>query len=186
MNKRKRQRKSRPRGASPSAVREGPSPAGAPAPRDAASRGGASNRFFGVGAALAVLAGALMILVVSQMDFSLGLMTASAHAAHGKELYGKYCVSCHGPDGQGEFNWQNRERSAPALDSSGHAWHHEDAQLLEMILDKPMPDSRMPAWRGLLTREDALDIIAYIKTTWTAFIRDNCQGANHMKCMSHQ
>ena len=55
-----------------------------------------------------------------------------------------------------------------------------------MILDKPAPDSLMPAWRGVLTREDTLDVVAYIKSLWTPFIRDNCQGAKHMSCMSHQ
>ena len=44
----------------------------------------------------------------------------------------------------------------------------------------------MPAWRGVLTREDALDVIAYIKTLWTPYIRENCQGAKHMSCMAHR
>lgn len=79
----------------------------------------------------------------------------------------------------------NRERGAPALDSSGHAWHHEDAQLVSMILDRPVPDSRMPAWRGVLSGDDAIDLVAYIKSLWTPFIRANCQGAKHMACVSH-
>jgi len=61
-----------------------------------------------------------------------------------------------------------------------------DALLLTMILDKPAPDSLMPAWRGVLSREDALHIVAYMKSLWTPHIRANCQGAKHMNCMSHQ
>jgi len=107
----------------------------------------------------------------------------SAKPAHGQALYRQYCVACHGENGVGEFAWQSRSRAAPPLDSSGHAWHHEDDQLVRMILDKPAPDSKMPAWREVLSRDDALDLLAYIKTLWTPYIRDNCQGVRHMGCM---
>jgi len=182
MSKRKRQRKPGHRHALPNSASNESLPAGAPATGNGSSRS-ATKRVFGTIAVIAAVVAALFILVVGQIDFSSGSMTASAKPAHGKALYQQYCVGCHGFEGRGEFNWQNRERGAPALDSSGHAWHHEDAQLLGMILDKPAPDSKMPPWRGVLTREDALDIIAYMKTTWTPHIRDNCQGAKHMNCM---
>jgi len=134
-------------------------------------------------AALVVVA--LVVVVVGQIRPSPADLTAEAAPQHGAQLYAKYCVSCHGADGRGEPGWRYRERAAPALDSSGHAWHHEDEQLLSMILDKPAPDSAMPAWRGVLTREDALDVIGYIKALWTPHIRANCQGAKHMSCMGH-
>jgi len=112
------------------------------------------------------------------------LAAASAKPEHGEALYQQYCVACHGAKGVGEASWQTRERGAPALDSTGHAWHHGDAQLVSMILDKPAPDSKMPAWNGILSKDDALDLLAYIKTLWTPYIRDNCQGARHMQCMN--
>ncbi len=126
----------------------------------------------------------LVIALFSWPGASSGSLTASAKPEHGKALYKQYCASCHGASGHGEFNWMYRERGAPALDSSGHAWHHEDAQLVSMILDKPMPDSRMPPWRGVLSRDDAIDIVAYMKSLWTPFIVANCQGAKHMQCTS--
>lgn len=52
-----------------------------------------------------------------------------------------------------------------------------------MILNKPAPDSRMPAWSSVLSRNDAYDLLSFIKTMWTPYIRDNCQGAKHMACM---
>ncbi len=131
-------------------------------------------------AALLVV-GAVIAFVVVPGTSDEGL-TASARPEHGKTLYAQYCVACHGSAGQGEFQWQYRARGAPALDSSGHAWHHEDTQLLGMILDKPLPDSLMPAWRGVLSQDDAIDLIAFIKTLWTPYIRANCQGAKHMQC----
>jgi mono/diheme cytochrome c family protein len=137
-------------------------------------------------AAGGALFAALLLALLVPSGTSSGGLTASARPGHGKELYRQYCVACHGVNGVGEFAWMNRERSAPALDSSGHAWHHEDAQLLSMILDKPVPDSKMPAWRGVLSREDALDLIAYIKTLWDPYIVANCQGAKHMQCMGQR
>lgn len=137
-------------------------------------------------AVVALVVTAFVGLMIGQIKPSSGSLTASAEPARGKQLYNQYCVSCHGADGAGQPGWQTQARGAPPLDSSAHAWHHEDAQLLTMILDKPAPDSLMPAWRGVLTREDALDLVAYMKSLWTPYIRANCQGAKHMSCMSHQ
>ena len=137
-------------------------------------------------AIVALMTVVLAVLIVGQIKPSSGSLTASARPAHGKELYDKNCAACHGPNGRGLPGWQYQARSAPPLDSSAHAWHHEDDQLLSMILDKPAPDSVMPAWRGVLSREDALDILAYIKSLWSPYILANCQGAKHMNCMSHR
>lgn len=108
-------------------------------------------------------------------------------AAAGEQLYGRYCVACHGVDGVGETpgtatapaDWS---RLAPALDFSAHAWHHEDGQLIEMILDGGVArGGRMPAWKTVLSRDDARDLIAYMKSLWRP--RElACQGAKHMSC----
>jgi len=137
-------------------------------------------------AVVAVVAVTLAVLIVGQIKPSSGSLTASAQPTHGKLLYDKNCAVCHGPSGRGLRGWRYQARAAPPLDSSAHAWHHEDDQLLAMILDKPAPDSVMPAWRGVLSRKDALDVVAYIKSLWSPYIRANCQGAKHMNCMSHQ
>ncbi len=158
--------------------RDGAAAAPAPANHATAKKGSLA---FVLGAVTIV---GLVVALFSWPGASSGGLTASAKPEHGKALYQKYCVSCHGPNGQGEFNWMNRDRGAPPLDSSAHAWHHEDAQLVSFILDKPAPDSRMPPWRGILSRDDAIDIVAYIKTLWSPFIVANCQGAKHMQCTS--
>lgn len=157
----------------------------AEAAADASPRAAGPTRRHWTIASVAIVAGAIAVGMFTLPGTSNGGLTASARPEHGKALYQQYCAACHGSNGQGEFQWQYRPRGAPALDSSGHAWHHEDAQLLSMILDKPVPDSRMPPWRGVLSREDALDLIAYIKSLWTPYIRDNCQGARHMRCAGH-
>lgn len=133
--------------------------------------------------AVSIFRGLATIVTLTLLFGSSGTVMAAAKPAHGEALYRQYCVACHGAKGIGEFSWQSRERAAPPLDSNGHAWHHEDAQLISMILDKPLPDSKMPAWRTVLSRDDALDLLAYIKSLWTPYIRENCQGARHMGCM---
>ncbi len=142
-----------------------------------AAGGKTGSMVFGIG-----LVAAMVVVLVAAGAWSKGSLTASADTRHGAALYTQYCASCHGATGHGEFDWTNRARGAPALDDSGHAWHHEDRQLLAMILDKPLPDSRMPPWRGVLSRDDAIDLVAFIKSLWSPYIRENCQGARHMEC----
>lgn len=132
-----------------------------------------------------VMAGLVVTLLALPAQSNPSL-TSAANPAHGKKLFKTYCVACHGSVGQGEFNWMHRDRAAPPLNSTGHAWHHEDAQLVDMILNKPLPDSKMPAWSTVIKRDDALDVVAYIKTLWSPEIRDNCQGAKHMGCLAAQ
>jgi len=133
-----------------------------------------------------VLVLGLVVALFSWPGASSGGLTASASPEHGLTLYKKYCTSCHGPNGRGEYRWQYKERGAPPLDASAHAWHHSDSQLVSMILDKPVADSRMPPWRGILSRDDAIDIVAYMKTLWGSYIVANCQGPKHMQCMSQR
>jgi mono/diheme cytochrome c family protein len=153
-------------------------------PAKPANEAGSAKKWLGNLVLASIVALTIGIGVFGWSRYSVGGLIASGQPAHGKVLYAQYCASCHGATGHGEFDWEHRERGAPALDSSGHAWHHEDAQLMSMILDKPLPDSRMPAWRNVLSRSDAADLVAYIKTLWSPYIRENCQGARHMDCTS--
>ncbi|MFH1873281.1 MAG: cytochrome c [Pseudomonadota bacterium] len=155
-------------------------PPTSPSPLQAARSRSSRNAIVAVSIFLGL---ATIVTLTLTLGPSSTFMTVLAKPAHGEALYRQYCVACHGAKGIGEFNWQSRERAAPPLDSSGHAWHHEDAQLISMILDKPLPDSKMPAWRTVLSRDDVLDLLAYIKSLWTPYIRENCQGARHMGCM---
>lgn len=108
-------------------------------------------------------------------------------AAAGERLYGEYCAACHGVAGVGETPGSanapaDRSQLAPALDFSAHAWHHDDAQLVETILDGGIArGGRMPAWKSLLSRDNARELVAYMKTLWRARERA-CQGARHMSC----
>jgi mono/diheme cytochrome c family protein len=107
--------------------------------------------------------------------------------ARGKVLYEKYCQTCHKKDGVGEPSIPVTIRklgyfTAMPLNETSHAWHHTDEQLVETILQGLQRTSRMPAFKNLLMEKQAYDIVAYIKSLWSARILA-CQGPKHMSCM---
>ena len=91
-------------------------------------------------------------------------------ADHGKQLYRRYCVGCHGPDGNGEGE------NAPYLDPkprdftlgtfkcrstpTGSIPLDED---LFRTIGRGVDTTAMPSWRPLLDQQRA-DLVAYIKT----------------------
>lgn len=107
--------------------------------------------------------------------------------AAGERLYNEYCVACHGVDGVGQTLGSanapsDRSKLAPALDFSAHAWHHDDEQLIETILEGGIErGGRMPGLKSLLSRENARELVVYMKALWRP--RElACQGAKHMSC----
>lgn len=107
--------------------------------------------------------------------------------ARGRRLYEDTCQSCHGVRGVGErpndmYAKDEYGFVAPPLDNSAHGWHHSDRGLVATILNGSPRNARMLAWKQVLTRKDAEDLVAYIKSLWS-FRSLACQGVRHMKCM---
>jgi mono/diheme cytochrome c family protein len=107
--------------------------------------------------------------------------------AAGKLLYERYCLACHGANGVGEAPIPDTIRApgyltAMPLNESSHAWHHSDEQLAETILGGLQRTKRMPAWRGVVSEEQATQLVAYLKSLWSPRIVA-CQGPKHMSCM---
>jgi mono/diheme cytochrome c family protein len=136
--------------------------------------------------------GAVIVIAVAYTQFfSNGNSTPTA-VVRGEQLYNAYCVACHGVNGVGEnpqdiYAQDEFGYVGPPMDSSAHAWHHTDEQLVNTILEGSSRNERMAAWKNVLTEEDAGDIVEYIKSLWTPFIRENCQGPSHMnpECGGH-
>lgn len=108
-------------------------------------------------------------------------------AQSGKALYKTNCQGCHGNDGVGEnyskASLANKKyRMAPPLDYSAHTWHHTDDALVKTILNGSPNSKRMIAWKKILSKKDAQDLVAYIKSLWGQRELD-CQGPKHMRCM---
>ncbi len=96
----------------------------------------------------------------------------------GKAIYANSCASCHGESLQGQPNWRQRMANgrlpAPPHDKTGHTWHHPDAMLFDMVKNGLVPgktappgyQSDMPAYHEILTDEEIISVLAYIKSTW--------------------
>ena len=117
-----------------------------------------------------------------------GSEKATAQAIRkGERLFSENCQQCHGVRGVGERPGDPYAKDeygfvAPALNDDAHGWHHPDRQLIEMILNGSSRNERMIAWNEALSRDDAENLVTYIKSLWS-FRSLACQGGRHMTCM---
>ena len=96
--------------------------------------------------------------------------------AQGREVYDRYCASCHGANLEGQPDWTKRLPSgrmpAPPHDPSGHTWHHPSEQLFGIVKDGVEPyappgyQSDMPGFDGTLSDGEIRAVLAYIRSTW--------------------
>jgi mono/diheme cytochrome c family protein len=101
--------------------------------------------------------------------------------ALGNELYKEHCAECHGQNLEGQPNWRTRDAEgylpAPPHNEGGHTWHHADGLLIRMtkqgIASIAGPDykTRMPAYDGILSDEEIIAVLSYIKSRWPKEIR---------------
>jgi mono/diheme cytochrome c family protein len=130
----------------------------------------------------------LVLLIAGFARAETGSPPDPESVARGRQLYESYCIACHKRDGVGEpaVPWSIRRPDlveAMPLNETSHAWHHSDEQLMSIILDgTPRTRVRMPVWRGAFSEKQAADLVAYIKSLWSARII-SCQGPRHMDCM---
>jgi mono/diheme cytochrome c family protein len=102
--------------------------------------------------------------------------------ARGEKLYAAHCASCHGARLEGQPNWRQRGPDgllpAPPHDASGHTWHHPDELLIRLtklgvaeaagIADYK---SAMPRYAGVLSDDEIVAVLSWIKSQWPADIR---------------
>lgn len=95
---------------------------------------------------------AVMLLALS---FALApLPSLAADPQQGRTFYTKNCQNCHGASGKGQMPGMPDFSRATALLRS-------DNDLLQFIRNGR---GMMPAYRGLLSDRDILDVIAYLRT----------------------
>lgn len=102
--------------------------------------------------------------------------TDTVRVAQGATLYADHCAACHGADLEGQPNWRDRDADgylpAPPHDETGHTWHHADELLIRIValgteaLVGGDYKSNMMGFSDVLTPDEILDVLAYIKSTW--------------------
>jgi mono/diheme cytochrome c family protein len=135
------------------------------------------------GGVLALVAGVAAWVVAAQpQDIPEGLTVLGSpvtaeQVAFGQDLYAANCASCHGVNLEGQPDWRRRNEDgrmpAPPHDASGHTWHHADRQLhtitkLGVGAIVPGYESDMPAFEGILSDDEIIAVLAFIKSTWPA------------------
>lgn len=137
----------------------------------------------GEAATCVLLAGALLLAGCGQHSSGVELRTDDpVQLARGKALYEARCAACHGSRLEGQPNWRERDSTgrlpAPPHDASGHTWHHPDQVLFTIVKhgvakaaklqDYP---NNMPAYEGVLTDEEIVAVLSWIKSQWPPDIR---------------
>lgn len=121
-----------------------------------------------VAAAIIAAASALAWFVPAELD-------RRTQLALGSRIYAERCASCHGPNLQGQPNWQTRlpngRMPAPPHDAGGHTWHHSDSEMFAITKDGlaaivPGYESDMPAFRGVLADAEIEATLAFIRNSW--------------------
>lgn len=129
-------------------------------------------------AAIALAAGAVVFAL--SLKPKAGLLSPNDRQVvmQGAEIYTQSCASCHGTNLEGQVeNWQSPGADgllpAPPHDETGHTWHHGDALLFAITkygvaeaANLTDYQSAMPAYEGVLSDEEIIAVLSFIKSTW--------------------
>ena len=98
----------------------------------------------------------------------------------GQAIFRANCAVCHGAAGEGQPDWHIKKPDgvlpAPPLNGDGHTWHHGDGTLYTYVSrggkafespSVPSFKSGMPAFGEVLSHEDIIAVIEYVKSLWS-------------------
>ena len=100
-------------------------------------------------------------------------------AERGQRIFAENCAACHGTNGEGQPHWRTTNHDgtlpAPPLNGDGHTWHHGDGTLYKQVSlggayleEEGLAGfkSAMPAFDDVLTHQEILDVLTYVKSLW--------------------
>jgi mono/diheme cytochrome c family protein len=94
----------------------------------------------------------------------------------GQVDYNTYCGHCHGYNGEGQTGdilqtaRQQGMRPVPPHNADGNTWRYADQLLVRVVkegLPNPLDQFPMPPFAEVLTDEQILGVLGYIKLWWT-------------------
>lgn len=144
------------------------------------------NRTVAIGIGAAVLAGTAVLSFTWGTPAPAGTVLYASDpdvVALGRTIYTDNCAACHGANLEGESNWRSPGSDgrlpAPPHDETGHTWHHDGDTLFRLtkygtaaLIGDPDYESNMPVYEGVLTDDEIIAVLSYIKSTWPQEIRD--------------
>lgn len=142
-------------------------------------------------AALIIAAAAIFIVLDPTQPDETGIVLTAGDAevvAVGQRVYAEQCAVCHGANLEGQPNWRERlpngRLPAPPHDETGHTWHHTDEVLFALTRDG-LPaitntdyETDMPAYADVLTDDEIIAVLSYIKSTWPENIQERHDEIN--------
>jgi mono/diheme cytochrome c family protein len=113
---------------------------------------------------IATLLGAMALFIGSFTFVSAAKPPIEGNIANGKQRYLALCVSCHGAKGHGDGIAANALQNQPAnIARKINKPFKTPTQIANKVLAGKL-DEGMPAFKGVLTEKDALDILAYVQS----------------------
>lgn len=105
-------------------------------------------------------------LTMFVLSLMVGLPYASGYAASGdpakgKDLYGKHCLVCHGPQGKGDGPTGKAIVPSAADFTSARSKKKPPAELLKVI-QEGRANTAMGAWTRQLSEEEIQHVLAYV------------------------
>ncbi|KGJ03361.1 Cytochrome c, mono-and diheme variants [Paracoccus halophilus] len=145
------------------------------------NRGLLGRAVAGMAAIALIAAGARLVWTSAPGELRLRADDARV-VAQGREIYAAQCAACHGADLAGQPDWKrplpDGRLPAPPHDENGHTWHHDSQLLFDLtkfgigaMIDDPDYLTDMPVYDGLLSDDQIVAVLSYIKSTWPAGIR---------------
>jgi mono/diheme cytochrome c family protein len=141
-------------------------------------------RYVLAGLILVALLGGVALIWSQSPIIAQPTLTPNDHTvvAQGRVLYDANCASCHGRKLEGQPNWRQRDADgylpAPPHDATGHTWHHADKLLFELtklglgaFLGDENFKTRMPAYKGILSDQEIIAVLSYVKSQWSTEIQ---------------
>lgn len=130
--------------------------------------------------AISMLLAAVIAALVFNPAPDVGLLRPDDRelVAQGADIYAQMCAICHGENLEGQVeSWRSAGPDgllpAPPHDETGHTWHHHDTLLFAITkygvadaANLPNYLSAMPAYEGMLSDDEIISVLSYIKSNW--------------------